>query len=343
MEYKVELEIHGKGNAWPVPLGETHPFYDRKNLRELSNASFSLILRNKDQIYFHLLVDAGHGTIQSLISGSNRIPDCICLTHGHMDHTLSVDWIVQSSWRRTEKQQAYPVYATRPVQEYFMKSYPHLEGLVDFRILNFGEKIHLNREEDVSLTAFPVYHGQSAFGASMFLLESAGKKILFSGDLLTPLLRGEDYELLKEVDLLVVDTNNRFPWPRTNHWSFAGDPEDPLGRSGVLREFIHGLHWDQIQKPHQLSLCSKPVRDYFRQLKSQWPLRNQPFTILEFLQKIEARMVLPVHYSGAEDVKYHQEPMLSPAHLSGWIRQVSYSVGLSCNFDFTPTGQVLEI
>ena len=53
------------------------------------------------------------------------------------------------------------------------------------------------------------------------------------------------------VDMLVVDTNNRFPWPRTNHWSFAGHPENPLERSEVLQSFLEKLTWEDVAAPHE--------------------------------------------------------------------------------------------
>ena len=40
MEHSVKLIVHGRGNAWPVPLGETHPFYDNTDYRDLANAAF---------------------------------------------------------------------------------------------------------------------------------------------------------------------------------------------------------------------------------------------------------------------------------------------------------------
>ena len=122
---ELKLKVHGRGNAWPVLLGEEHPFYDREDYRDLSNAAYSMRTLVGKEITSDVLIDAGHGTIQSLISGENRIPDCICLTHGHMDHTLSVDWVVQSYWRKHEKKYTYPIYATRPVSEFFLQSYPH--------------------------------------------------------------------------------------------------------------------------------------------------------------------------------------------------------------------------
>ena len=39
----VFTRVNGRGNAWPVFLGSTHPFYDTNDIRDLANASYSII------------------------------------------------------------------------------------------------------------------------------------------------------------------------------------------------------------------------------------------------------------------------------------------------------------
>ena len=343
MESTLQLVVHGRGNAWPVSLGETHPFYDKNDPRELSNAAFSLVASDRDHLLSDVLVDAGHGTIQSLISGSNRIPDSICLTHGHMDHTLSVDWVVQSYWRRHEKKKLYPVYATRYVYQFLIQSYPHLEQLIEFRELRPGVTVQMDHAPSFKLTAYPVYHGKSAVGASMLLFETAGRRVLFTGDLLSPLLRRGDYQQLKGVDMLVVDTNNRFPWPRTNHWSFAGHPLHPLERSEVLQSFLEKLTWEDVTDPHHVSASAEQSRTYFQQVRDEWNVVRQPFTLLEFLRIIEPQQVVMVHYSGAEDLKYYSESVFTASQLSSWAIRTAESVGLSSKLIVPNTGQMIPI
>lgn len=343
MEPALKLVVHGRGNAWPVFLGGTHPFYDKNDPRDLSNASFSLVTSDKDQIYSSVLVDAGHGTIQSLITGSNQIPGCICLTHGHMDHTLSVDWVVQSFWRKHERQILFPVYATLPVYSFLIQSYPHLEALIEFRELTPGITKQIDPPSPIKLTSYPVYHGQSAVGASMLLFEVEKRRVLFTGDLLSPMLRREDYQKLKGVDLLVVDTNNRFPWPRTNHWSFAGDPIHPLERNKVLRSFLEKLQWSDVTAPHKGFNSIKSSRDYFRQLKKEWNPSWQPFTLMEFLRILEPRKVVMVHYSGAEDLKYYKESVFTRSQLSAWAIHIAESLGIDSQLIVPITGQEIPI
>lgn len=343
MGMTLQLVVHGRGNAWPVPLGETHPFYNMNDPRDLSNAAFSLVASDRESIVADVLVDAGHGTVQSLITGSNRIPDSICLTHGHMDHTLSVDWIVQSFWRRHEKRRLFPVYTTAPIYQFLLSSYPHLKPLIDFRELVYGKTIQMGNASSFRLTAYPVFHGKSAVGASMLLFEIEEHRVLFTGDLFSPLLRCEDYDRLKGVDLLVVDTNNRFPWPRTNHWSFAGHPGNFMDRSKALKAFIKDLSWKDVTAPHDQRAYGESNWTYFRQLEDEWNLEEQPFTILEFLRRIDPQLVVPVHYSGAEDSKYYSESILSGHELLSWIIRASQSTGIDSRYLIPETGQVIPL
>ncbi len=339
----LELIIHGRGNAWPVPLGEEHPFYDRTDPLDVSNAAFSVQIREPDGRIASVLVDAGHGTIQSLLAGDNRIPDSICLTHGHLDHTLSVDWIVQSYSRRRPKDKRYPIYTTLPVYRFLLRSYPQMEGLTEHRELEFGQTIPPGGEMPFHLTPYPVYHGQSAVGASMLLFGYGDRKILITGDMLVPMLREEDYERLQGTDLLVVDTNNRFPWPRTNHWSFAGSTVDPLKRSENLETFAGGLSREEALRPHMHEGISKKNLSYLSRLKQEWAAREAPLSILELLDRIRPKKVVLVHYSGTEDRKHHGKKILDPAGLQAWVSETARAAGFPGEIVVPKTGQRIQI
>jgi glyoxylase-like metal-dependent hydrolase (beta-lactamase superfamily II) len=342
MEIHAKIKVHGRGNAWPIPLGEEHPFYDASSYRDLSNAAFSLEVWEGEELKADILVDAGHGTVQSIISGANRIPHCICLTHGHMDHTLSVDWVVQSFWRRHDRQRRYPLYATLPVFRFLIASYPHLDEMLDFRELQPGEPRSGDLPGGISLTSYPVYHGPHARGASMLLFRTGKKKVLFTGDLFTPLLREADYGELAGADLVVVDSNNRFPWPRTNHWSFSGSPENPLERDPVLRDFLKVKGADDFQAPH-LGEASPAVRTLLDQVKGEWEPARQPFSVIEFCLRIRPRKLCLVHYSGSEDRKYHGRDPLNTAQLEEWAIQAARASGLPTEVHVPLSGEEISI
>lgn len=343
MGARLEIVVHGRGNAWPVPLGEEHPFYDRKDPRDLSNASYSLELRDRDSLLASVLVDAGHGTVQSLLAGDNRIPDSICLTHGHLDHTLSVDWVVQSFWRRHRKERRYPIYTTLPVYRFMLQSYPHLADLTEHRELVFGETILPGDVMPFQLTPFPAYHGQSAVGASMLLFEYADIKVLFTGDILIPLLRKEDYAHLAGAELIVADSNNRFPWPRTNHWSFAGSTSEPMKRSEILGSYAAELSWTQLTTPHLQEGISSKNREYLSLLELEWKMERLPLTILEFLERLRPKQLMLVHYSGAEDRKYNGEEILSAPDLQSWASDTVSRAGISGEIVVPESGQRIQL
>ena len=343
MDGKLELVVHGRGNAWPVPLGEEHPFYNREDPRDLGNASYSLQLRDQDGLQASVLIDAGHGTVQSLLGSDNRIPDCICLTHGHLDHTLSVDWVVQSYWRKHGKEKRYPIYASDPVYRFLLQSYPHLEDLTEHRELQYGISSQVVPGAPLEVRAYPAYHGQSAVGASMLLFEYKGRRILFTGDILAPLLRREDYDKLQGIDMLVVDANNRFPWPRTNHWSFAGSPSDPLERSRVLKDFVEALDWPLVSFPQLKEGISTHNQAFISQLEKEWDTEGLPLTILEFMTRIEPARVMLVHYSGAEDRKYSGEDLLSAIGLENWASRTAASAGIPGEIMVPGSGQRIQV
>ena len=125
----VFIRVNGRGNAWPIPLGEEHPFYSSENIEDYANASFSIIgteedLIKNDNINWEILIDAGHGTIQYLLKHENRIPEAIVLTHSHIDHTLSIDWIIQSYYQLNNRKKRYPIYASKLCWDNTFKSFP---------------------------------------------------------------------------------------------------------------------------------------------------------------------------------------------------------------------------
>ena len=104
----IQVRVNGRGNAWPVIVGQDHPFYDTTRIEDLANTSVSLISTqienySSKEINWELLLDAGHGAVQYLIKYYNRIPDALFLTHPHIDHTLGIDWIVQSYYKTYKK------------------------------------------------------------------------------------------------------------------------------------------------------------------------------------------------------------------------------------------------
>ncbi|MCK5171472.1 MAG: hypothetical protein KAQ75_16450, partial [Bacteroidales bacterium] len=299
---QIQVRINGRGNAWPVMLGQEHPFYDRTNYEDLANASSSIIKssekndKGKD-IDWDLMIDAGHGAVQYMLKHCNRIPEALFITHPHIDHTLGMDWIVQSFYKLNKK--PYPVYATVLCWEKVKAAFPHLKEMVEFKELIPYQKRSIDEVSGVELIPYPVYHGKSAEGATMLFFtindEKTQKKILFTGDILCPLLRDEDYHTISNIDLLVADANNRYPYPNSNHWSILkgiGDQTSEILRNFIDKDAIGLLLYPHIN--HQISDSYCRCFDYF--LDKEMHINNFPLTISSFVKMIKPKKNALIHY-----------------------------------------------
>ena len=345
---KVLLRINGRGNAWPVPLGQEHPFYSPNLGEDYANASFSIISVEgssiaRETIRWEVLIDAGHGIVPFLLKHNNRIPEAIVLTHPHFDHILGIDWIVQSYYRFNHKK-AYPVYATKPCWNAVLRTLPHLERLVDFIELRQGVETEIEGIAGLKIISYPVYHGEHAPGASILCFRvttSLGKtgKAVFSGDLLLPLLRNEDYACLTNANYLIADANNRFPYPRTNHWSITDSPKITTetdffntwkaGLSPVNLITLH-IHMDERIKNGT----------YFSDfMKEQEKELTMPFNVFEFVKRIKPQNTLLVHYSGWEDKKYYNQEILNETQLEKWITEEAAKKNIPTRFIVPKVGE----
>jgi len=333
------LRINGRGNAWPVPMGQEHPFYMEGGNIDHANASFSLMEysapdRIRENINWELLVDAGHGSIPFLLNNNNRIPDAIFITHPHFDHILGIDWIAQSYYQYNNKEK-YPLYATPLCWETILKTIPHLEEIISFHPLEYGERTGVSAAGNVFVTAFPVFHGSYARGAVMLLFETEGDRddvsgILFTGDVLFPLLREPDYNLLTGIDLLVADSNNRFPYPGSNHWSMDSHP------SGRLAAFIEDADVSTLLKPHS---CEGSGNSYFDLFMTGTDLKTgQCTTVFELVKRLRPQITLPVHYSGSEDIRYYNQDILTKKGLQDWLDRETEKHDLPTKFVVPDTG-----
>ncbi len=259
------------------------------------------------------MIDAGHGSIPFLLNSYNRIPDALFITHSHFDHILGIDWIAQNYYRFNNKQR-YPLYATENCWQTILKTIPHLSELIDFHPLEFGINTEIHGLKNVYVTAFPVYHGSSAGGSAMFLFEiekDMGKlaKVVFTGDVLLPLLNERASERLSNVNYLVVDANNRFPYPKSNHWSISRG--EGLSTK-FLDDFLRKLDTAPVLEPFTYSSDFADLPEYFESLKAKLKNKNDfCLTVFDLVNKIDPEITLPVHYSGQEDKSYYHKTILN--------------------------------
>jgi len=299
--------------------------------------------RERENLFREFIVDAGHGSIPMLLNSYNRIPEAIFITHPHFDHILGVDWIAQSYYRYHEKKK-YPLYATARCWEMMVTTIPHLAQIIDFQELPYGEPVAVGGDPGTSVTAFPVYHGPHALGAAMlyFVMDTGMDhriRILFTGDILTPLLHAKDYDTIMGVDFLVADSNNRFPYPRCNHWSL--DSGKIHHGQDYLREWQDTITIHQLLESHLMPPL--PDHPYFDNLKRQELEAVLCTSVFDFVTRIRPEKVLIVHYGGLEDERYYLERILTASELMRWIRNEAGKRMIGSEFIVPETASIYNL
>jgi len=336
---EIIIRTNGRGNAWPVLLGQQHPFYDTTKPEDLANASFSVIKRNCNSkaIEKEILIDAGHGTIPFLMKHQNRIPEAIVLTHPHIDHTLSLDWIAQSHFRLHGTK--FPVYASKMCWDLTLQFFPQLEKIVELKELLPGEMRTIEEFTDLEITFYPVFHGESALGAGMIYIKhqynSIVHKALFTGDVLCPLLRKMDYQELLGCQVVYIDSNNRFPYPKSNHWSIAKLENNGKTESKYFIDWLNEkgniLNW--LIGPNLPIEFNETIHRYFEIfLNEQMANKSLSYNVFDFVQKIDAKLVNLIHYSGREDKVYNESETLDDTGLKNWANELANQMSLKSNF-----------
>ncbi len=341
MMEKYTLRINGRGNAWPVPIAQVHPFYSLPDAPDYANASYSLLEKDESgKVVKDLLVDAGHGIVPFLLRHGNRIPDAMLITHPHFDHTLGMDWIIQSYYRFHGKKR-YPVYATRGCREQIIATMPHMAELVAFTELPYGVPVEVKEMgEGITVTAFPVYHGPHARAAAMLAVAvpQEDRRLLFTGDVLLPLLQEKDLERLRDTDWLITDANNRFPYPKTNHWSVTRHEKDEQ----YLQPWLKSMTPEKLMAPHNFQSYNNYL--YLLGFFSDFPEKEDYLlTLLDFAARLQPRNLLLAHYSGLEDEKYYGETVLDTAGLQRWSEEAAGGVLPETKVQVPETGEIITL
>jgi glyoxylase-like metal-dependent hydrolase (beta-lactamase superfamily II) len=348
---KTIVRVNGRGNAWPVLIGRKHPLYSFTNPVELSNSSYSIISYNDklaayEEIEWEILIDAGNNIVPYLINHENRIPDALFITHGHHDHTSGIEWIAQSYYSLHKRK--YPVYCTFHVWETIIRAFPHLGIMMENKELLPGVKIQVNEIAGLSVTSFPVFHGEGALGASMLLFESSGndmKPVLFTGDVLCPLFRKKDADLIKTACSVYIDSNNRFPYPSTNHISFIRNAPGSKEDSRFLKEWIEKAKLSYLISPQLRVNYKREVHEYFDEFLSDWKkVDDLPLCILDFVKFSGINLIHLIHYSGLYDSIHYDQEILDALSLENWAHNRAIENDLmSTVFSVPEIGNCLDL
>jgi phosphoribosyl 1,2-cyclic phosphodiesterase len=334
----VFVRVNGCGNAWPVFLGTEHPFYNRMDTDDLGSASYSVMgCMGKNYshrtIEWEVVIDAGHNAVPFLLKNENRIPDALLLTHGHLDHILGADWIAQSLNFTSQRNEKLPLYATNQVWQQVLQTIPHIRNAIAFYELKPGRKQPVKQVPGLFISAFPVYHGDNAHGGAMLLVEydhgESQSHVLFTGDLLFPFLRNEDYATISKAQAIYIDCSNRFSYPASNHISFTTDMPEKGETNQHLKDWKDHNPIERIVAKQLQEYPDEDFSRYFdRFLQENGNYRNIPFSVMEFLKKTGIPFVQLVHYFGYHDNKYYHQDVMGREAMREWTRQVLMDAGL---------------
>lgn len=202
----INLWTWGTGGAFGRELGI--PSCPERKRRDHSANSFIGGTDGNNQ--FHFMVDAGGPCVEKMIDKNIlTIPDVLFITHTHTDHVSDFDRLANSRRRGRKllnlpdlpmKVICSPQAADHPV--YGLRSkFGYLGKAVSFHTIPFDDVWYsvlagdggmvpvdsVSSSQEVypyDVKAIPVYHGQHAPGASMFVFRfhNGGKRIVVTGD-----------------------------------------------------------------------------------------------------------------------------------------------------------------
>ncbi len=350
----VYIRLNGRGNAWPVFVGGNHPFYNASDPDDLGNVSYSIIGSDTNEftngkIDWELLIDAGNNTVPYIIRNENRIPEAMIITHPHLDHIVGIDWIAQSYVHLNDYQKKYPLYTTLPCWEIVKNSFHQLINIIDFHELETGVQTRIEEVPEMFVTAYPVFHGESGFGASLLLFEHHSSEQILSravitGDMLVPLLRNKDFEVISSAKVMYIDSNNRFSYPVSSHGSFTS--LDPLGgkKSEYLTKWLENLNFSMLFAPHLQQPYNSNIHAYFDEfIRENKDLDKMVFSITDMLKRTNIKTVNLVHYSGNEDLKMHHQKIMNDKELEKWSNDVMVKENIQSKIFVPKTGSIFQL
>ncbi len=198
-----------------------------------TNTSCSLFASANEETgqIFHMLVDVGHGIVQSIQKGISDLglnnlrssstsspssiifPDTVLVTHSHEDHIAELPLLADKAIGSSKH---LKICCTSECRDQILTNHPQISSMVknnqiSFTILKPGENFQIG---PFSVTPIPSYHGEnSPPGSVIYIVRLANRKVIIGWDFLS--LPHVDENLLWNPDLAILGTQSYNPHPQT--------------------------------------------------------------------------------------------------------------------------------
>jgi len=318
----VFLRCNGLGHAWgrqlgcrggrcskikydmAKPPGNLAAFRGWEDPPQRACTSASILVPDQasgERVGSHLLIDVGPGVVGSLaasgIPGIHAVR-ALLLTHWHPDHVADLNPLGESLKRCGNAPFPLPAYCHPDTREKLRARFAYeFKRLFDFKPVLPGEQINMP-EMNAVVTAIEVAHTK---GSLVFVVEIAGRKIVFAWDLDVPdrlLPDGVTSNLdvfagdaFRDADLLIIDANT---WAK--HEVLRDGAPQPTGHASFLEawRYVEETRPGAVGVVHMSGHEDKPgpgygwsdrewheaVRDHARKN----PVDGKPVTVCPLLQ-----------------------------------------------------------
>jgi len=196
----MRLTFLGTGSAWSLPeIGCNCLICQQMRRKNEVRLRSSLYLESQERV----LIDCGPDIVrQWRVNGLKKV-DAVLITHEHGDHYLGLDELV--ALRRStapERWHSIPAYATAAAWETIELRFGYLfEKTLKRRVAIPGDPLPGLRTKVIP---FKTYHGPVARGSVGYVFEDAGKRLVYTSDLLH-VEAPED--LVRHPDVLVIQSH----------------------------------------------------------------------------------------------------------------------------------------
>ncbi|KIO33490.1 hypothetical protein M407DRAFT_17745 [Tulasnella calospora MUT 4182] len=251
--------------------------------------------------------------------------DALLVTHFHLDHAASLTYILEKTNFKDGKGKVYMTHATKAVYKFMMQDFVRMSassGDPLFSALELSLTLPLiipvSAHQQISPcpgVSFIPYHAGHVLGASMFMIDIAGLKILYTGDY----SREEDRHLVKaEVppvrpDVLIVESTygvQSLEGRPEKEAIFTSEVHDIIRRGGhvLLPVFAMGRaqelllildeYWDQHPELHNVPVyyasslakkCMAVYQTYIHtmnaNIRGRFEKRDNPF-VFKYISSI---------------------------------------------------------